>query len=399
MNKFCTTILVFLLVFSLASSNIFASISDLKNKQEKVQESIKDTEQKLQDTQKEKSIAKTEMEILDAQLVEAAAELERVESELDTTKVQLIKTIRELEDAIESKEKQYGVFKQRLRAMYESNDSGYIEVILESNSISDMLQRAEYVNRIVEYDNEIYNNLIEIENDVSNKKSEVETHKQEVETLVYEQTVKTEILETKLTEKADMVKKLESNEATYQEQIDQLEESNKAIERQIKEAEEAAKRAAEEAAKRAAESKNNNDSSYEPEVINTGTGRYVWPVPGRYSVSSPFGYRTNPISGRSEFHTGIDIPAPTGTSIVSIDSGTVISAGWVNGYGYTVVVGHGNGISSMYAHNSRLLVSAGQSVQQGQVIARAGTTGYSTGPHLHFEFRVNGSPVNPRNYV
>ncbi|MDR2938726.1 MAG: peptidoglycan DD-metalloendopeptidase family protein [Clostridiales bacterium] len=382
-------LLIFILAFCLTAVSIYGSITDLQNKKEEVQESIEATEQKLHDTQVEKTVAQTEMDILDGQLVEASTELDKVETELEDTKVLLIKTMRELEEAIESREIQYGVFKQRLRAMYESNDSGYLEVILESDSISDLLQRTEYVNRILEYDNEIYNNLIEAENTISNKKTEVENHKGEVEALVYEQTVKTEALQVKLDEKAELISELEGNEDTYEEQIQQLEDANLEIERQIRQAEEAARQKS---------SQGGNSGSYTGPQVK-GSGGLVWPVPGRTGVSSPFGGRTNPISGRSEFHTGIDIPAPTGTSIVAADSGTVISAGWVNGYGYTVVIGHGNGLSTMYAHNSQLLVSAGDNVSQGQTVSKAGTTGYSTGPHLHFEVRVNGSHVNPRNYV
>ena len=124
-----------------------------------------------------------------------------------------------------------------------------------------------------------------------------------------------------------------------------------------------------------------------------------WPVPGRYMLSDVYRARYNPVNGRREFHSGIDIPTPTGSSIVAADGGVVIRASWMNGYGYTVIIDHGNGITTLYGHNSRLVVSAGQRVSRGDVIARAGSTGNSTGPHCHFEVRINGSAVNPAPYV
>jgi len=116
-------------------------------------------------------------------------------------------------------------------------------------------------------------------------------------------------------------------------------------------------------------------------------------------LSDTYRSRYNPVNGRREFHKGIDIPAPYGTTIVAAQSGTVISAGWMGSYGYAVIIDHGNGVSTLYGHNSRVLVRSGQHVSKGQAIARAGSTGNSTGPHCHFEVRINGSAVNPARYV
>ena len=124
-----------------------------------------------------------------------------------------------------------------------------------------------------------------------------------------------------------------------------------------------------------------------------------WPLPGFTRISSGYGQRTHPISRRSEFHTGIDLPAPSGTYIYAAESGTVIISGWNGGFGNTVVIDHDNGLSSLYAHNSRNLVSVGQWVNRGDRIARVGSTGVSTGPHLHFEVRHNGRHVSPYGYL
>ncbi|MHB8842558.1 MAG: M23 family metallopeptidase, partial [Candidatus Aquicultor sp.] len=126
-------------------------------------------------------------------------------------------------------------------------------------------------------------------------------------------------------------------------------------------------------------------------------GGYVWPVSAR--ITSPFGWRFHPVLGYSRMHTGIDLGCGSGTSVHATKGGTVIMAGWMGGYGNAVVIDHGEGISSLYGHNKSLTVSAGQHVVQGQVIAHSGSTGMSTGPHLHFEIRVNGNPQNPLSFL
>ena len=128
-----------------------------------------------------------------------------------------------------------------------------------------------------------------------------------------------------------------------------------------------------------------------------GTGRYLWPADG--SPSSPFGYRVHPIFGTLRFHSGLDIAAGGGAPIRAADSGTVIHSGWYGGYGNCLIIDHGGGYSTLYAHCSALYVSYGQAVRQGQTVAAVGSTGYSTGPHLHFEVRINGNPVDPRGFL
>ena len=125
----------------------------------------------------------------------------------------------------------------------------------------------------------------------------------------------------------------------------------------------------------------------------------MWPVPGNYRVSSGYVDRTSPIFGTAEFHTGIDIPANYGTSVVAAADGVVITAGWVNGYGNTVMISHGSGLVTLYGHNSSLVVSKGDSVKKGQTIAKVGSTGYSTGNHCHFEVRKDGDHVDPNIYL
>ena len=132
-------------------------------------------------------------------------------------------------------------------------------------------------------------------------------------------------------------------------------------------------------------------------VVPVARGGFIRPVNGR--ISSPFGYRVHPIFKVSKLHTGLDMAAGAGTPIAASAGGRVVFAGWRGGYGRAVIIDHGGGITTLYAHQSSLAVSQGQSVRQGQVVGRVGSTGYSTGPHLHFEVRLNGSPVDPMRYL
>ncbi len=141
-------------------------------------------------------------------------------------------------------------------------------------------------------------------------------------------------------------------------------------------------------------STNTNNSN-----VKYANGKLVWPVPGYYSISSPFGYRIHPVYKTKKLHTGIDIPAPYGTIGVAAGDGTVIYAGWISGYGNSVIIDHGGGISTLYAHNSSILVSKGKSVKKGEPVVKLGSTGLVTGVNLHFEVRINGTPVDPEPYV
>ena len=128
-------------------------------------------------------------------------------------------------------------------------------------------------------------------------------------------------------------------------------------------------------------------------------GAMAWPVPGYSRITSPFGMRTHPITGVYKLHTGTDISAPIGANFIAANSGIVIKAGWNNAYGNMVIIDHGGGVSTLYAHGSEILVQVGQTVQKGDPVLKVGSTGYSTGPHAHFEVRINGEYVNPMNFV
>lgn len=278
--------------------------------------------------------------------------------------------------------------------MYENGSVGYIQVILDSQNFSDFLKRVEYINRLMEYDRNVLTEYQNTEQMISDKVVEISEQKEEIEDLTDQQKAKKRTLDENIVLKNNLVKQLSSEEATYMQQIKDLEEADKDVTALINKAQQeaAARKAAQQAPKTTGASSN--------KVYSSAGGQFAYPVPAYgLRVNSPYGYRSSPISGKSEFHTGVDLKATMGTDIVAAEAGTVIFSGNKGGYGKTIIIDHGNGISTLYAHNSQLVVSVGQTVQRGQVVSKAGTTGYSTGVHLHFEVRINGKHTNPLPYI
>ncbi|MBO1263814.1 peptidoglycan DD-metalloendopeptidase family protein [Proteiniclasticum sp. SCR006] len=310
---------------------------------------------------------------------------------------------------------QEGILSDRVRAAYKFNSFGsIIFTLLESTSIVDFTERLMFIEKMAAKDREVMDIIDGIILDLEERRTELEVSKQESEAVkVKLDTEKTELENEKAAlenEKAAVTNKLSEQKTledqkrslianmTQEEQelassIGDIMDENAALEAEIqkviREAEERARR--EEEAKKKEEANNSSSGSV---VSSSG---YVRPTSGR--ISSPYGYRIHPIYGVRRMHTGVDYAAPSGTPVVSIKSGTVILRKYNSSYGNYIIVDHGGGVSSLYAHLSGFAISYGQSVKQGQTIGYVGSTGASTGPHLHFEIRINGQHTNPANYV
>ncbi len=376
-------VLKFVTIFSvtfLAVNSTFASSADLKKKQAEIKSTTNETSKLLEQTKNEKSAALVAVDEFDQQLSVANEEFEKINLDLENTMKLLKITEEELKAAEDKREESYITLKERVKFMYVNGKMGYIQALLNANSVGDFLNRLEYINKIINYDYNMLTNFQKNEELIEQKFNETEQHKKDVQILAIQQQQKLQTLQEYLDEKKRLVDKLTADEQKYKQQINDLDKSNKELEELIKQ------RQREEAAKASTN------------FVYTG-GKLAWPVPSKMNITSEYGNRVNPISKKKEFHTGIDIGAPTGTSIVSAEAGVVIFAGVKSGFGNVVVVDHGSGLSTMYAHNSKLLVVVGQKVKRGETIAKAGSTGYSTGPHLHFEVRVNGATTNPVTYL
>ncbi len=385
------------------------TINQLQQEKNQYQQNKKNAQNALQQTQQKQKTITEEIAQLDKSVAEAQDELERVNNRLEETQKNLEQAQKDLAEATQKKESQMSTFRQRVKFIHENGSVGYLKAIMQAESITDMISRAEYIHQIMDYDKNTLEELKRNQSIIEVKEKEITIERDEVAVLVTQQKQKSDDLEKKLAEKQKASEQYRMDAKKYEEELASWEQASAEVERLINEAnrkaaEEAKKRAAQAAAQsqsRTSSSKTSSSSGGGAAMGNvtyTG-GQFAWPVPGRSYISSGYGYRNRPIGSGREFHTGYDIPAPTGSNIVAAADGTVITAGYVNGFGYTVMINHGGGLVTLYGHNSKLNVSVGQQVTKGQVVAKCGSTGNSTGPHCHFEVRKNGKHTSPAPYL
>ena len=266
--------------------------------------------------------------------------------------------------------------------MYENGNTGFIEILCSSKSIGEFLNNAEYISTISGYDRNMLVEFQKVVTDVENQEAELQKEYKQLQTMQDDLIAKQDNVNQLLTSKQSEIQKLDSELGDTKNKLAQLEAAAAAAEKKQKEAAEAA--AAAKKAQAAAASKNTGSSSSSAgSPVVSGNGTFTHPCPAGY-ISSTFGYRTQPIAGASTNHKGIDFAAATGTPIYAAN---------------LLVINHGNGLLTYYMHCSKIYVSAGQKVSKGQNVAAVGTTGNSTGPHLHFQVMLNGTPVNPANYL
>ena len=350
---------------------------------ETVQEKINAASKEKKDALDKIKQAETEKEDVVAQSEQLNREIDIVQTEIDTidgiiedADIEIAAKEKEIEEYERQIEEHDEEFRRVLRTMDETTPGSYLELLLSSDSISEFMIRIETIQEITRYDMGIIDEMTELKNDVEAAKAVVETKKTEQEEAREIAEGKEQTLQTKLKEKEDLTAELEEDIEKY---------------KQVYEA----ARKEEEALK---ESLAPQLSKSTPEVKYTG-GIFCWPAPSYTRISSPYGYRIHPIYKTKKFHSGIDLAAPGGTNILAASDGVVVRAGWNGGYGNCIVIDHGGGVSTLYGHARKLLVSTGQKVTRGQVIALVGTTGASTGNHLHFEVLLNGKTTDPMPYL
>lgn len=397
------------------------TINQLQQEKTQYQQNKKNAQNALQQTQQKQKTITEEISQLDKSVAEAQDELEKVSNKLEETQKNLEQAQRDLEEATQKKESQMATFRQRVKFIHENGSVGYLKAIMQADSITDMLSRTEYIHQIMDYDKNTLEELKRNQSIIEAKEKEITIERDEIAVLVEQQKQKSADLEQKLAEKQRVSEQYRQDAKKYEEELASWEQASAEVERLINEAnrkaEEARKKAAEEAKRKAAaqaaaakQSKASSSTASSSASSSSGGGapmgnvtytggQFSWPVPGHSYISSGYGYRNRPIGSGREFHTGYDIPAPTGSTISAAAGGTVITAGYVNGFGYTVMINHGGGLVTLYGHNSKLLVSVGDQVSKGQAIAKCGSTGNSTGPHCHFEVRKNGKHTSPAPYL
>lgn len=397
------------LTLSFGSVSFADKVKDLRNEQEEIKKDLKQTQEELKKSQESSKSVQKQIDELDQKVNKASIELTKVEDELDEIGKGIEQNEKELEEAEVILAEKQESFESRIKVMYINGDIGYLELLLTSNDIKDFFSRKEMVKAIAEQDKELLRIMKEQKDIIEEKKVELEAQRASLSAAKTKIESRKKDLEIATREKSDLMSRLEKDVENYEKEYDKLnaiseDVGNEIIKLQAEQRErERAKKAAEQAKgnySNAASSSSGSSSSGSSNAGSTPTsGRMNWPVPGHSRVSSPYGYRIHPISGRSSLHTGIDIPAPAGANVVAASSGTVIKSGWYGGYGLVVMIDHGGGIVTLYAHNSSTVARAGQSVGAGSVIAKVGSTGNSTGPHCHFEVRRGGRHIDPLPWV
>lgn len=368
-----------------------------------------DLDDQVQDLQGQIDSSRLEQENWQQVIEDVSAKLKQIQADLDAANVRLqsIQTkqaeinaqIAQTQNEIVKMEAylktRQDVLNRRVRAIYMHGQLNYLEVILGANSFSDFANRVELLKRVIRSD---YNLILEIQKQkaaIEAKKAQLEEDKWQLDALAAEAEKTRQEIAKKKAEQQKVLDAAKSNKAAAAQMEQDLNAQLASVRNLIQQrlaAAEAARQAAQQQAASDDEGGGGSDDNYVQ-----GTGAMGWPCSG--PITSPFGYRTHPIFGTTIFHAGIDIGVDYGTPIHAADSGVVVYSGWISGYGNAVIIDHGGGISTLYGHNQSLAVSEGQSVSKGSVIAYAGSTGNSTGPHCHFEVDVNGSPVNPMEYL
>lgn len=360
-------------------------------------ETIESARQKERELKQEKAKAEQEKLSLSTQLNKIIGDLKKAEADVDAKEQEIATTEDELTAARIKENEQYEAMKIRIKYMYENGNEDMIAVLLSAEDMADFLNKAEYVEQISVYDREMLVEFQNIVKDIEEKEAKLKKEKEQLVTLQKNLAKKQTEVETLLASKKSEISNLEDAIGENAKVLNDLIAKAKEAERRRKEAEQAARDEANR--QEQGGSSSGGGGSYTPSApVVSGNGRLSNPCPSA-RISSEYGPRRAPTAGASTYHRGRDYAAPSGTPIYASADGRVVTASYNSVRGNYVVIDHGNGLQTWYQHASRLYVSVGQKVSRGQNIAAVGTTGISTGAHLHYEVHVNGTPVDPRKYL
>ena len=412
-------------------------ISNAQAEQAAAQSQLESIQSRIDELNSKKGQSEEYLSELNQQLDDLQNRLQELQDQYDAKQNELVQIQADLEDAKAKEEEQYEAMKLRIQYMYENGNASYISMILDSKSIGDFLNRAEYITELTSYDRQMLEELQAKKNEVEAAKASLDKQLADLQVLQEnaeaEKAATEQLMEAKnqeiaqvnasITDAQNQIHDLENDIAAQQELVSEMESiearrkaeeesRKKAEEESRKAAEEESKRKAAEAASRAAKkgsskadtttkgqeattSKSNTSTNQ-----TTSNGKFIWPLTSNTYISSYFSMRNNPFGGSgTEFHNGIDIPASTGTAVMAVSGGQVAWSSLSSSAGNWIGIDHGNGIYSVYMHMSSRLVKEGDYVTAGQTIGLVGSTGRSTAPHLHLSIRLNGSYVDPLDYV
>ncbi|HPF44026.1 MAG TPA: peptidoglycan DD-metalloendopeptidase family protein [Syntrophomonadaceae bacterium] len=350
-------------------------IDDARNQLQDVGQKINAQQSKLNSAQKQEKTIMGQIQSIEKNIIQKENEIKTLEDKIEYLQTNIAVTEENIELAEADLQEKNQQLSDRLVYIYEKGDLTYLEVLLSATDLKDFLTRYDLLNMIVEQDIALIESINQQKKTLELNKSELEVQKNELLYAQDSEKSKREELSDQKQDKKKILTSVQQEKAQYEKALKELEQTSKELETLIRRIQ--------------------AGTSGEQQ----GTGVFTWPAPGYSTITSPYGMRYHPILKYNKKHTGVDIGAPSGANIVAADSGTVIQTGWMGGYGQVVVIDHGGGISTLYAHMSTIIAANGASVTKGETIGKVGSTGWSTGPHLHFEVRINGVDTNPMSYI
>lgn len=351
------------------------NLEDLQNKKNDLQNQINESNEQIEEIKIELTENLEQLNNVNEKIYNYEAEIISVETDLNTIEEEINKVSEKLNIVETNYNLQKEAFQARMVAIYETGNIVYLDVLLNSNSFSDFISNYYLIGEIAKYDNNLLESIEEQKDQIENTKSILEEKKENLQKLKKNKEKTTIALENSKIIRNSYIDKLSEQEKETQNKIDEYQKELNNLETQI-----------------VALTTGNIGSDY------VG-GEFAWPAPGYTTITSRYGMRIHPILKTARVHTGTDIGMPTGAYVIAANDGVVIKSMYVTGYGNMVMIDHGGGVSTLYGHGSELIAQTGQEVKKGDIIMKAGSTGWSTGPHLHFEVRINGTAVDSLPYI
>lgn len=348
---------------------------DLQTQRDELQTQIDETSGQLENVQSELSENLQQVEKLDETIKNSQKQLDELNSKVALLQTSTEEIDKKLQEAEERYNRQKDLLDRRMIATYESSSTQYLDVLLNSKSLTDFLSSYFLISELTDHEAELLQDMKEKKKEISLEKEKLDNTKQQLSDIIANQTRTAKILENTKTVRENFIVKLSDAERDLQAKIDECNTRFEEINKEI-----------------LLEALQGIDSQY------IG-GELAWPVPGYTRITSNYGMRYHPILHYTKLHTGVDIGAPMGANFIAANDGIVTKATYNAAYGNMVIIDHGGGVSTLYAHGSEILVEVGQTVTRGQAVLKVGSTGYSTGAHAHFEVRLNGVVTDPLPYI
>ena len=352
-----------------------SNLTDLQTQQQDLQDQLQQSHEELEEVQSQLSENLQQIEKLDERIRQSENEIEELDAQVKALQEEIAGIQSQLDVAQKNYEKQKNIMEKRLIAIYEAGDTKYLDVLLSSKNISEFLSNYYLITEIASVDKDLLDEVEAEKKEIELAKQELEKNQESLAVALQTQTKTATVLQNTKALRENYISRLSDEEKAKQAQIDEMTEQYEAVNNQILEL--------------ATQGLN----------IDYIGGVLAWPVPGYTKITSNYGMRVHPITGQYKLHTGVDISAPIGANFVAANDGIVTKAEYNTAYGNMVIIDHGGGISTLYAHGSEILVTVGQTVKRNEAILKVGSTGYSTGPHAHFEVRINGVVTNPIEYI